>query len=1033
MSSGGKGGSASQSKNYYGTLAGAICWGPLDWINAVIHNGNYLFHGDLTLVDDVTDLTGSLLDPKLIGPGGYLKIYRGTETQPADPALWGHPPYPGTAMVVGKHLFFGQDSGTAPNLQVIGGRLPRVPTAIVAAVDNIVDDGQINPIAAWAEILLDERGGAFDVAQLDAASWSAAAHWCAQDQEHRDFTFCSPLIAEQSALRAIAQQLLGPFNGFCRWTNAGKLACNVYEWGADPGGLQVLDWRHWTKRPTFPLGDWDEVPTEVMVTFTNRDYEFQNDSHIVPNGRAAQIRQVDDQARLDRKHVTRKAQIHRHGVEYNRRIGTAPSELTVRVRQPFVDGLSVGDKIKIDTDPEPGGAGLAQLVRIEAITQDRSDEATLKVVTDNLVPATAYTPTWTPPVVIDEESPPLVNFIGVPLPPNAWGWPPAVGLLASRPAAKIAGFEAYFGPTSEGSFADLGQQPGFAVRATLAGDAADSALVLGFTETDGLDAPDAGLAADTPGGNATEAGNNVLLGLLATLDGNGRIAIGGNGDPVMEFVSIVDRAVVAGATFNYTVLRGRLGTTARAWAAATTVVWIAPRVNIVPWRHSLLSAMLGGVAYFRLVSFTAHAVDDTLPVPELSVNMLPATAPMFGGNIDGDGSPDDGPAPNPVSGVTVTAGLSMLVLEWSNPTNMPLKAIFIYESVDVTPPALPQFVLGPEMKFFFRTGLPSSALKYYWIEVQGVNGRRTRAGPFSNTTRAGIDLADIVAGMTMVEIVNSLPATGNFDGRTVFLTTTKKLYRYDVGAGSFIASVPTVDLTGQITQTQITDNSVSTSKLAALAITAEKIATNAITAEKLAANAVTAGVISAGAITAAAVGTNEIIAHAANIAAAVITSAKIASLAANKIEAGTITAALEILSPLIRSSGATGVMTGAGFWMGIDGGVYKFRVGDPAGAHILWDGSTWTAVGWPGGGPQTIPPVIVQGSSPVIQVQDPGGTPAGWQAQFTVNYGAVNSVPASQLPWNVNMGSASNRMVIWGHAPAYSDSGITDTSWTELS
>src|SRR4051812_38701514 len=111
-SSGGKGGSASQSKNYYGTVAGAICWGPLDWLRAVILNGNYVFQGSLDLTDDVTDLTGSLLDPTLIAPGGYLKIYRGTETQPADAALVGHPPYKGTATLVAKGIFFGQDSGT---------------------------------------------------------------------------------------------------------------------------------------------------------------------------------------------------------------------------------------------------------------------------------------------------------------------------------------------------------------------------------------------------------------------------------------------------------------------------------------------------------------------------------------------------------------------------------------------------------------------------------------------------------------------------------------------------------------------------------------------------------------------------------------------------------------------------------------------------------------------------------------------------------------------------------------------------------
>jgi hypothetical protein len=846
MSSGGKGGANAQSKNIYGTVIGAVGWGPWDWISAIIHNGNYLFQGSLAITTDVTDLTGSILDPSLIAPGGSLNFYRGTETQPADSTGARDK---GTAKIEAVHLFFGQDSGSAPNLQVIGGGLPRVSTAIVAAIDNVADDGQVNPVASLAEFILAEQGAGFDVAQLDAASWLAAGHWCAQDQAHRDYTFCSPYVTEQVALRDLVKQLLDPFNGFLRWTNAGKLACCIYEWGSDPGGLPVLDWRHWTKKPSFPLGDWDEVPTEVLLSFTNRDYEYQGDSHIVPNARAAQIRQADDQTRLDRKHVTRIAQIHQHGVEYNRRIGTAPSKLTIRVRLPFIDNLSVGDKIKVDTDPEPGGDGLAQLVRIEQITQDRGDEATLKVITDNLVPATAYTPTWTPPVVVDEVSPPLLNYIGVPLPPNAWGWPPSVALLATRPDAKLLGFEAYFGSTHAGSYADLGQQPGFAVRATLATDIASGAAAAQFTETDGLSAPDAPLAANTPGGNATEAGDNVLLALLATLDVNGRIALGADGDPVMEFVSIVDRAVVAGATYSYTVLRGRMGTTAKAWTAAGTVVWIVPRANIVPWRHAMLSAMLGGVAYFRMVSFTRFAVDDTVPVPELSVNMLPATAPMYGGVLDGGTSPDDGVAPNPVSGVTVTPSIGMLVVEWTNPTNVPLAQIFIYENSSAVKPALPSFALGPEQHFFFRTGLGASDHRWYWIEVKAINGRRTIAGPFDSTTRAGIDLSDIVPGMEMVGVGAALPNPVGYTGpKNFFLTTDRKLYRYNTTGPTWTVGVPAGDILGQIDGTT-----------------------------QILADSIIVGLLAAGAVTAYAVGANLIITNTANIDNAVITGAKIAA------------------------------------------------------------------------------------------------------------------------------------------------------------
>lgn len=620
-SSGGKGGSQ-KTKNYYGTVTGAVGWGPWDWISAIIHNGNYLFQGNLVITEDVTDLTGAIADPSYIAPGGWLKFHRGTETQPADSSGRRHK---GTALIDAKRIFFGQSTGSAPNLQIIGGGLPRVHTSIVAAVDNVADDGQINPVAAMAEILLDERGAGLDIAQLDAASWLAAAHWA---YLNKDYTFCSPLITEQGALRELAKQLLEPFNGFCRWTNSGKLACHVYEWGVDPGGLQLLDANHWTKRPRFSLGDWSEVKTELLISFTDRDFEYQDNSLIVPNSRAQKIRQVDDQGRMERRHITRHDQAFRHGSEYNRRMGTAPSTVPIYIRQPFVTGLSVGDKIKVDTDPEPGGAGLAQVCRIERIEQDQTDEAKLVVITDNLLPANSYGPATTPPEPVTEESPPLEHFLAVPLPPNYFSWPLAVGLLTARPDARLIGFGVYFGPSADGSFADLGQQIGFAVRAQLSGaiDADDTALDL--TELDGLDAPDAGLAALTPGGNATQAANNTLLVLLAQLDGSGRIALGGDGDPVMEFLSVVDRGSPVDATHTYTVLRGRLGTTARVWAD-DTVAWIIPQQNLESWRHDSIPSLLGTTAYMRLVSFTPRAVDDSTPVPQCGVNLPPATAPFF--------------------------------------------------------------------------------------------------------------------------------------------------------------------------------------------------------------------------------------------------------------------------------------------------------------------------------------------------------------------------------------------------------------------
>lgn len=104
------------------------------------------------------------------------------------------------------------------------------------------------------------------------------------------------------------------------------------------------------------------------------------------------------------------------------------------------------------------------------------------------------------------------------------------------------------------------------------------------------------------------------------------------------------------------------------------------------------------------------------------------------------------------------------------------------------------------------------------------------------------------ADLKPVEVLPSLPTTDNFEGRVVMLLSDGKLYRYK--DGEFTAAVPTDDLTGQITSTQITDNAITTDKLSANAVSADKIQTNAVTSDKVEANAITAGKIAVGAVAA---------------------------------------------------------------------------------------------------------------------------------------------------------------------------------------
>lgn len=208
--------------------------------------------------------------------------------------------------------------------------------------------------------------------------------------------------------------------------------------------------------------------------------------------------------------------------------------------------------------------------------------------------------------------------------------------------------------------------------------------------------------------------------------------------------------------------------------------------------------------------------------------------------------------------------------------------------------------------------------------------------PVAVVPSGSITIDSLAADLTMVQIVNalpSLPAAGYGDDAVVLLTTDRKLYRRS--GTSWVATVPTTDLTGTVTETQIADNSISTPKLQALSVTSSVIAANAITAGKIAADAVTAGTIAAGAISAVDAVFQAAAIVTADIADLAVTNIKIASgLSASKMTTGTLDADLVTVTNLDASSINAGeliVRPSAGF-MG------KVIVQDSGGTTVGWIG-----------------------------------------------------------------------------------------------
>ncbi|CAB4139380.1 Fibronectin type III [uncultured Caudovirales phage] len=122
--------------------------------------------------------------------------------------------------------------------------------------------------------------------------------------------------------------------------------------------------------------------------------------------------------------------------------------------------------------------------------------------------------------------------------------------------------------------------------------------------------------------------------------------------------------------------------------------------------------------------------------------------------------------------------------------------------------------LTTDNKLYRHTGSPLDATGF-----TTATATTDLTGQVSQTQIAdgAISVAKFASGIEPIEILSALPATGNFQGRTVFLTTDNKLYRHTgspLDATGFTTAVPAVDVTGQLTGTQIADGAINTAKFA---------------------------------------------------------------------------------------------------------------------------------------------------------------------------------------------------------------------------
>lgn len=213
-------------------------------------------------------------------------------------------------------------------------------------------------------------------------------------------------------------------------------------------------------------------------------------------------------------------------------------------------------------------------------------------------------------------------------------------------------------------------------------------------------------------------------------------------------------------------------------------------------------------------------------------------------------------APDAPTDITATGSYQAITLRWTNPADTDFRQIEVWES-STTSSGDATLIALTDSNSYYRANLGLAQTKYYFLKSVDYTGNKSAFTTAVGATTTylddtafedGVRQLFIDQGLDIIEPVSSLPASGDFVGQQVFLTTTGTLYQWngsawvvsiaDVADGSIVASDKIVanTITGGLLATsgiitdsaQINDLIVSSAKIDDLAVERIKIGDNAV-------------------------------------------------------------------------------------------------------------------------------------------------------------------------------------------------------------
>jgi hypothetical protein len=727
MSGGGKsGGAGSTTYNYYGTIAGGLCVGPVDELVSIILNGKEVWPGGVAWAVGLSILTGTshlyvfngqtwyctnahtASTANAPGSGlngwteytfarsgadyndfsitaddgtyyGVIRLYWGTQTQTADPLLASsgndkgdqHPDYKGICYVVLRDFLFGQEIQSGPNVEIIVRKKPT--QSIVTGSPALISDGQCNVAAAAVEILTDKNLAGQGAGVIDGTSFNAVATLL---DAQPLLTGGSVLIDSCETLRAVFEHLMDMIDGYSRYNPTTKsIEIGVFQHGVTPGSYVTLTEDALAGVPKFSTNSWQQTKSRATINYPSRQFNYQQVSDKADDPRLFTVLGTVREQVLDRPYICRPDQAVLHGRETLRVIGHAVTTCEVSVRRELARTIRAGSYVLLDVDLEPNANSLFAYFRVIERRIPSTGPITLKLVAENTLAPVPFAPGAAQTLVTGLSVPAITSLRIVEVPTVLGVERGSIVTLVQRPSSLISGCSVYFDTSSGGTFPQLGSFTGFAARGKVGSNIAATDTTVNVTVD--TTQPDADLF--TFQQTAIEAANDKMLAFIVQRTPHGsssayqQVLESGN-FALMEICSVSTTSLVSAGIYQLTLLRGRQNTQPLAFtwnsiAGDEHEVWLIPKANVTALFNTqfdtLRALRAAGTLTPALLKFSPNTFTSILPVSL-------ASSVSFNFPINSNTAPVfalTSPAnySNTISGTTIWPLLVSVTGVWSDP------------------------------------------------------------------------------------------------------------------------------------------------------------------------------------------------------------------------------------------------------------------------------------------------------------------------------------------------------------------------------